>query len=286
MRQRIDDYLAHLSQEEDYSENTIAAYRNDLAQFCQWLEEHGRMGCGWENITLEDITNYLFHLREREYAPSTIARKMAALKSYFHHLVEQEEILESPTNDVDGPKVKKYAPQALSRDGVARLMAEAARLKNSKGLRDRAMLELLYATGMRVSELVNLEVNHLNMEQWTLRCGSGQNERVVPVAVRAVGALNDYLEKGRSQLVSGDEQPILFLNMRGNQLTRQGLWLIIKNYVERAGIKAEVTPHTLRHSFAIHRLNDGSELSEVQGLLGHANISTTQVYTHGREERE
>lgn len=285
MRERVESYLTYLSREEDYSDNTIAAYRNDLNQFCEWLETQGRMGCGWGNIAPEEITAYLFYMREREYAPATIARKMAALKSFFHHLVEHEEILESPTSEVDGPRVKKSTPQALSREKIARLMAEPARLKNAKGLRDHAMLELLYATGMRVSELVNLAVEDVNLQKFSLHCGRGQNERVIPIPVRAAGALSTYLEKGRGQLTSDEEEQTLFLNMRGSKLTRQGLWLIIKQYVEQAGIKGDVTPHTLRHSFAIHHLNEGKELSEVQELLGHANISTTQVYQQGHEEQ-
>lgn len=285
MQERIDHYLTYLSQEEAYSGNTIAAYRNDLGQFFQWLMEQPQAPAFWEYVATDLVTRYLFHLRDREYATSTVARKMAALKSFFQYLVEQEAIVENPCADIDAPKVKKYAPQALSRDGVARLMAEPARLKNTKGLRDRAMLEMLYATGLRVSELVNLVVDDLNVTQWTVRCGSGSNERIVPIAARACGALNEYLERGRRELARDEQQRTLFLNMRGSRLTRQGLWLIIKHYVEEAGIQADVTPHTLRHSFAIHRLKEGSELSEVQELLGHANISTTQVYTQGREER-
>lgn len=285
MQERIESYLTYLSQEEAYSGNTIAAYRNDLGQFFQWMMEQPQAPAFWEYVTTDQATRYLFHLREREYAASTVARKMAALKSFFQYLVEQEAIVENPCADIDAPKVKKYAPQALSRDGVARLMAEPARLKNTKGLRDRAMLEMLYATGLRVSELVNLVVDDLNLTQWTVRCGSGGNERIVPISARACGALNEYLERGRTELARNEQQRTLFLNMRGSRLTRQGLWLIIKHYVEEAGIKADVTPHTLRHSFAIHRLKEGSELSEVQELLGHANISTTQVYTQGREDR-
>jgi integrase/recombinase XerD len=282
MRERMEAYLTYLIEEEGYSQNTIAAYRNDLGQFIQWMESRDGSVDQWAVIRPEDMLAFLFFLREREYAASTVARKMAALKSFFKYLVECEEILEDPCEDLDTPKVKKNTPQALSRDGVARLIAEPARLKNNKGLRDRAMLELLYATGLRVSELVNLAVGDLDLQQWTLRCGSGQNQRVVPISARAVGALNEYMEQGRGQLVRDEEEQTLFLNMRGGQLTRQGLWLIIKYYVERAGIEGDVTPHTLRHSFAIHRLSEGSELSEVQELLGHANISTTQVYVQGR----
>ncbi|MGH2542974.1 MAG: tyrosine-type recombinase/integrase, partial [Ardenticatenaceae bacterium] len=228
MRERIDKYLRHLLEKKRYSQNTIAAYRNDLGQFVEWLEAEGRAGGSWASVTGQDIAAYLFFLREREYAPSTVARKMAAVKSFCHHLMDQEELHEDPTEDVDTPKVKKYAPTALSDEDVRRLLAEPARLENSKGLRDRAMLEMLYGTGLRVSELVSLMLDDLDLERWLVRCGSGQNERVVPVSVRAMGALTAYLnhESGRAKLARNEEEHTLFLNLRGNQLTRQGLWLI------------------------------------------------------------
>ncbi len=287
MRERIQEYLQFLLEEEKYSQNTIAAYRNDLGQFLEWLEGAERATGRWNTISEEDVQEYLFYLREREYAPSTVARKMAAVKSFCKHLVEQEEMADNPTRHVDAPKVRKCAPEALSHASIARLLEEPTHLDNSKGLRDRAMLELLYGTGLRVSELVNLTVDDLqpSMERYQLRCGNGQNARVVPVSARAVEAIEAYLtlEKGRPQLVSDGEERTLFVNMRGRQLTRQGLWLIIKHYVESAGIEEDVTPHTLRHSFAIHHYREmpgpqEERLAELQGLLGHANISTTQVY--------
>ncbi|MDQ4077079.1 MAG: tyrosine-type recombinase/integrase [Chloroflexota bacterium] len=288
MRERIDDYLNYLLEEEDYSENTVAAYRNDLGQFVQWLEDEGRATGNWDTVREEDIEGFLFYLREREYAPATVARKVAAVKSFCKHLVEQEELLDNPTSHVSTPKVDKGAPAALSRESIKRLLEAPTRVKSSKGIRDRAMLELLYGAGLRVSELVNLMVDDLDLENWTVRCGSGQNERVVPISPGAVSALSVYLNEdgGRRQLVRIEEERTLFLNMRGSQLTRQGLWLIIKHYVESAGIREDVTPHTLRHSFAIHHLRESpgtpeEKLAELQELLGHANISTTQVYAQG-----
>lgn len=284
MRERVDRYLSYLGDEEGYSQNTVAAYRNDLSQFISWLQGPGRAKRSWREVGEPEVTQYLFYLRGREYAASTVARKMAALKSFFGHLAERGEIDVDPAAEINTPRVQKSSPQALTREGISRLMAEPARLKNSKGLRDRAMLELLYATGIRVSELVNLAVEDMDLSGGYLQCGEGQNARRVPVGVRAVGPLRDYLVRGRSKLLRDESETTLFLNMRGKRLTRQGLWLIIKNYVERAGIQTEVTPHTLRHSFAIHHLKEGVELSEVKELLGHANISTTQAYTQGREE--
>ncbi len=285
MRTRIEEYLTFLLEEEKYSSNTVAAYRNDLVQFVQWLDEQGRTPASWGGIQSDDISEFLFFLRAREYAPSTIARKMAAVKSFCKHLVEREEMTTNPTEDVDSPRVQKQSPEGLSRESITRLMAAPASLKNTKGVRDRAMLELLYGTGLRVSELVNLGVDDLDQERWTIRCGKGASARTVPVSVRAMGALNDYLtqDNGRVSLAADGEEASLFLNMRGGQLTRQGLWLIIKHYVEQAGIEEDVTPHTLRHAFAIHHLRESTgrveeRLVELQELLGHANISTTQIY--------
>lgn len=283
MRDRVERYLAYLRDEEDYSDNTTAAYRNDLTQFMLWYEGQHNGASQWTAVRSVDMADYLVHLLKLEYVPSTVARKMAALKSFFKHLVENEELLESPAADVGSPRVEKEAPNALSRDGVQRLMDASATNHTPKGLRDSAMLELLYATGMRVSELVNLQVIDYNRDGGTLRCGAGHNERTVPIHPRAVEVLQAYLDSARVRLIRTEEEPMLFLNMRGDRLTRQGLWLIIKQYVEQAGVKGDVTPHTLRHSFAMHRIREGVELNQVKELLGHANISTTQVYTQGKE---
>lgn len=283
MRDRVERYLVYLRDEEDYSDNTTAAYRNDLTQFVQWYEGQHNGSSGWVVVRSVDMADYLVYLLSLEYVPSTVARKMAALKSFFKHLVEAEELLDNPAADVGSPRVEKEAPHALSRDGVQRLMDAPTQYRNPKGFRDAAMLELLYATGMRVSELVGLQVDDYQREQAMLRCGTGHHQRIVPINQRALSALQQYLDSGRTSLIRTEEEPMMFLNMRGEKLTRQGLWLIIKQYVEMAGVKGDVTPHTLRHSFAIHRIREGVELTEMKELLGHANISTTQVYTQGKE---
>lgn len=282
MYNRIEAFLEHLRVSEKYSENTIGAYRNDLGQFLSFVEGSGVIG--WDAIRRETIVNFLFYLRDREYASSTVARKMAAVKSFFHHLVSTGEIQDDPTATVDSPRVKKYAPKALSMEEVLSLLAEPAKDRSAKGLRDRAMMELLYATGLRVSELVGLQLSDVNLASGTLRCRGPRNtERILPIAPRALEALRLYLDRGRLQLAREPGEQTLFLNMRGGRLTRQGLWLIIRYYVEQAGITVPVTPHTLRHSFAMHQLRDGAELSEVQELLGHANLSTTQIYAQAQE---
>ncbi len=286
MQEQIRQFLDFLAVEQDYSENTIAAYRNDLSQFARFLARMESPITAWTEVKKDDIVNYIMHLKEREYTSSTVARKVAAIKSFFHFLLAGGVIGEDPTATLESPKVKKRLPKALSHDLVNRLLAEAGKSSTPKGQRDKALLELLYATGMRVSELVLLNIDDVNLTKANVQClGKGNKKRTIPIYDRAVQALGEYLQKGRPRLVKDPNEKALFLNHRGKRLTRQGLWLIIKHYADEIGIGSEVTPHTLRHSFATHMLSGGAGLREVQKLLGHANISTTQVYTHLNSER-
>lgn len=284
MRDAIEAFLQFLELEKGYSGNTLAAYRNDLEQFAQAMEEEGISS--WEQVNQDVIIDYIMSLREREYASSTVARKIAALKSFFHFLAAEEIISDDPTLNLDSPKVKKRLPVTLSYEEVERLL-DAPKGSSPKAIRDKALLELLYATGMRVTELVSLDLEDINLASATVRVrqGKGSKERIIPIHSRAVEALREYLAKARRMLLKSPDERALFLNHRGERLTRQGLWLIIKQYVREAGIKTEVTPHTLRHSFATHLLNGKADLRHVQELLGHANISTTQIYTHISSER-
>jgi integrase/recombinase XerD len=278
MREQVDAFLTYLIEKKGYSENTLAAYRNDLSQFMGFAS---RQVSDWAQVNQRLITDYILHMKEREYASSTVARKVAAIKSFFHHLVAMGSIADDPTATLDSPRVKKRLPRTISVADMERLLAEPAKFSSPKALRDCALLELLYATGMRVTEAVSLNIQDLNLPSGTVRVRQGRasKERVLPLYERARKALENYLQKGRLQLIRDPGEPSLFLNHRGKRLTRQGLWLIIKAYVEKAGIDFEVTPHTLRHSFATHKLREGASLHEIQKLLGHANISTTQIYT-------
>lgn len=278
MREQVDTFLQYLMKEKGYSENTLAAYRNDLSQFLSFLSRHVS---DWDQVDRDLILDYILYMKDREYASSTVARKVAAIKSFFHHMVAAGAIADDPTATLDSPRVKKRLPRTISISDVQRLLAEPAKSSTPKSLRDHALLELLYATGMRVTEAVSLDVGDLNLPSATVRVGRSREgkERILPLYRRAKAALERYLQKGRLQLMRDPEEAALFLNHRGQRLTRQGLWLIIKAYVEKAGIGIEVTPHTLRHSFAAHKLEEGADLREIQKLLGHANISTTQVYT-------
>jgi integrase/recombinase XerD len=280
MDQQIEEFLTHLDVEKGYSENTQAAYSNDLSQFLEYLRSHFPEIQYWDEVTKQHLIDYIMYMKgDLEYASSTTARKVAAVKSLFHYLLTHAKISDDPTVTLDSPHVKKYVPKAISRTEVECLLAKPEEDASPRGYRDKALLEVLYATGMRVSEVVALEVGDVDLATGSVRCfGKNDQERVMPIPQRAVEALEVYLEKGRRALLKDPEEKALFLNPRGTQLTRQGLWLIIKGYVRDAGLSESITPHTLRHSFATHMLDSGAELRNVQELLGHANISTTQVY--------
>ena len=288
MRKSMQDFLTSLREEKGYSNNTIVAYRNDISQFTQFLTDSAGV-TSWSVVNRKHLESYVDCLKiEREYASATFARKVAATKSFFRHLVDRGIIKQDPSATLDSPKVRKYLPTAISEKEVEKLLNAPVNNDTVRGMRDCALLELLYATGMRVSELVALDVQDVDLGNSYVHCVNKvgkYRERTIPIYRRAVDALLTYLERSRSRLLRDDEESALFLNHRGRRLTRQGLWLIIKKYVEEAGIDAPATPHTLRHSFATHLLNGGADVHEVQGLLGHANVSTTQVYTQINQER-
>lgn len=298
-----DSFLQFLAAEKRLSPNTLAAYRNDLRQFEEYLavRQHDPLGTGKTNgnangivapadpttASREQVAGFFLSLREdKGYSAATIARKMAAVKSMFHYLTRQGFITANPAADLGSPEVKKPLPRAISVDDVDRLMRQADKKGTPEGLRDRGMLHLLYATGMRVTELVTLDLNDLDFERGAVRCvGRGLRVRNLPVDQKSLIVLRDYLERGRPQLLRpGSPTSALFLNHRGQRLTRQGFWLIMKAVARESGVTSEVTPHTLRHSFAAHKLSDGLALPKLRELLGHANISTTQIYTQVKTE--
>jgi len=285
MKARIDEFLHFLTVEKGYSHHTIAAYQNDLAQLSDFLSN--RELTSWPDVDRNTIQQYILHLKERGYAASTVSRKVASTKSFFHFLVRDGFLSDDPTAAVDSPSADRHLPHPLSPDQVARLLAVPAQDESRKGLRDQALLELMYATGMRASEIVNLSVDEVDLDEKTVRCmGKGKKERILPLYEGACKTLNTYLQKSRPELARGHETEALFLNHRGQRLTRQGLWLIVKECAESANINREVTPHTLRHTFATHLLDGGAGLREVQQLLGHTNISSTQIYTEVSTRRK
>ena len=284
MKEDIDSFLSYLAVEKGFSENTVVAYRNDLYQLASFIEEEAAkrsLAPSWSDFSRQGMLSYLLSLKERSYATTTVARKVAAAKSFFGFMVAEGNIKDDPTQNIGSPKMGKSLPKPISVSQAMLLLEQPAKLSTPEAKRDRAMLELLYASGMRVSELVSLNLGDINIDSGDVRCfGKGHKERIIPIAPRAVLTIKEYLQEGRPHLARDDTEQALFLNARGERLTRQGLWQIIKGYAKSTGLGAEITPHTLRHSFATHMLNGGADLRSVQELLGHANISTTQVYTH------
>lgn len=279
MDEQIVLFLQHLAEKRGLAANTASAYRTDLEQFAGFLR--GRGVNGWATVSHDDMLAFMLFLRERRYANSTVARRTAAVKSFYAFLIAEGYTSSDPTERIDSPKVDRYLPKALSPDQVDELLELPLRNPTPERLRDKAMIELLYATGMRVSELVALNMCDLNMEAECVRCvGKGGRERILPLNASAITALEEYLDIARAQLArgSGQKSDAIFLNHRGKRLTRQGFWLILKGYAEELGLD-DLTPHTLRHSFAAHMINSGADVRSVQALLGHASISTTQIYT-------
>lgn len=276
-----DQFINHLRVERGLADNTIQSYSRDLIRFLQFLEDRKRSPL---HATQDDIMDYMGSLQKALSARSC-ARSLSALKMFFRFLVTEGRIESSPTRLLGAPKLPRRLPGVLTRDEVDMLLAQPDP-SNQRGHRDKAMLELLYATGLRVSELVGLQMSNINLEAGYVRMiGKGSKERMVPMGTKALEVLKAYLSEARGKLLKNKSSSSLFLNSRGAPLTRQGFWKIIKKYGKKAGIRKEITPHKLRHSFASHLLEGGADLRSVQVMLGHADISTTQIYTHITRER-
>ncbi len=286
MEEFIREFLEALEQDKGYARNTVEAYRNDLTQFAHYAQSERPNAAHWNRVDKPLLLTFVMRLKERGYTPSSIARKIAVLKTFFHFLAERRSVDNDPTATLGSPKVEKRLPQILPADEIARLIAAPGKNNTPKGLRDRAILELLYASGVRVTELTLLDVDDVSLQTQVVHVGREGKRRVVPIQERAVAALADYLKQARPELTPRATERALFVNPHGGRLTRQGLWLIIKEYVRESGITTPVTPQTLRHSFAVHLLNDGADVQAVQRLLGHANLSTTQLYARLVETTE
>jgi integrase/recombinase XerD len=278
------DFLAYLEFERGLSRNTLEAYRTDLLQYGRFLDRRGLSALAAKSSDLADFLTALA-TQERPASPATIHRKAACLRSFYRHLRREGAMDEDPTATLNGPRRGRKLPQVLTRGEIERLLAQPKGTEPAQ-LRDRALLELMYACGLRASEAIGLEVGDVDLEDGVLRArGKGSKERIVPVGQSAIRALRAYLERGRGQLVKGYPEPQLFVNFRGGPLTRQGLYKIVRRHARSAGLADRMSPHTLRHTFATHLLAGGCDLRSVQEMLGHADVATTQLYTHLSSER-
>lgn len=283
MRELIETFLNYLSVERGLSRNTIISYQEDLNYYMDYLESADINSLS--RTTRDDISNFMFLQKDKGLSANSVARRLAAIKSFYRFLVKERILKSDPSSLIDSPKLWKKIPDALSVNEITRLL-DQPNIRELQGIRDRAVLEALYATGMRVSEAANLKKDNLNLEVGFLRCiGKGNKERVIPLGKKAIQSLQRYLAMGRPKLLKGRESEYLFLSRLGKRISRQSLWKIIRRYARQAGIKKPIRPHILRHSFATHLLERGADLRSVQEMLGHSNISTTQIYTHINKDR-
>ncbi len=275
LEKSLRDFEAYLKKEKNASSNTLSSYMRDLRQFGEWLLKTAELDL--PRATDGEIAAYYRYLRTAGKSQATVTRCSATLRCYYAHLIDKRKLRENPARLVELDRQKRKLPQILSSSEVE-LFLEQPDLKEAKGIRDKAMLELLYATGIRVSELIGLDIGDVNLTVGFIRCRSGEKERVIPMYKVAVKALKDYMDSVRPAMVEEADEPALFVNVGGSRMSRQGFWKIVKSYQKKAGIDKEITPHTLRHSFAAHLLENGADLKDIQEMLGHADLSTTQIY--------
>ena len=283
MEEDIKSFLDYLVSEKKYSKNTLAAYSNDLNQLAEYVRAEGPIGrsdTSEPRLNAELLSGYLHSLRGRKYTSSTVARKIAAAKSFLKFMVDKGRLRGNLAPNLASPHVSKPLPKLLPVSEVRRLLAEPAKLSTTDAKRDKTMLELLYATGLRASELMALNTRDIDLKKNMVRCsGSGSRARVIPIDQPVARLVKEYIDIVRPELLRDEKEVALFLNRRGERLTRQGFWQIVQGYADKVGLSGKVTPRSLRHSFAVHKLKGGADLHSVQELLGHANISTTKIYT-------
>ena len=272
----ITRYGTYLAEVKQASSNTVSSYLRDVTQFAEYLMDHQE--CSLRNATCEQVEGYMGWMQSRGKSAASATRFLASVKSFYNYLISQGDMDFNPAKNVSAVKVSRKYPEILTAREVE-LFLEQPQCIDTKGFRDHAMLELLYATGIRVSELISLDLDDLNLAAGVIRCASKGKERIIPLYHGAIRALQDYVRSIRPQLIADSSEKALFVNMNGERMSRQGFWKIIKYYQEKAGIQKDITPHTLRHSFAVHLLENGADLRSIQEMLGHADISSTQIYT-------
>ncbi|MFE1244044.1 site-specific tyrosine recombinase XerD [Fictibacillus sp. NPDC058756] len=284
MNDHVQDFLQYIIVERALSKNTIDSYRRDLNQYVLFLEKVESIET-IDQIERNNIMGYLLFLKENGKASTTLARNIASIRSFHQFLFREKVSLQDPSVHIETPKTERKLPKVLSPQEVEALL-ETPASNDPFSQRDKAMLELLYATGIRVSELVQLNISDIHLNMGFIRCmGKGSKERIIPLGKMAQSAIERYINSGRSEMLKGKKTEALLLNHHGNRLSRQGFWKILKQLAKKARIEKDLTPHTLRHSFATHLLENGADLRAVQEMLGHADISTTQIYTHVTKTR-
>lgn len=282
MTQDIQNFIQYLHQEKQTSENTEVSYARDLKKMEQYLSAQGIVDAS--EVTVTALNSYVLFLEKEGRKPATISRSIASMKAFYHYMEKERLIATDPSERLKAPKIEKKMPVILTPEEVTRLLEQPGG-NSPKELRDAAMLELLYATGIRVSELISLKLSDVNLAMEYLNCADGHKERIIPFGSIAKNALARYLEQGRPKLIEDEAGDWLFTNCSGQAMSRQGFWKLIKSYGRKAGIEAEITPHMLRHSFAAHMVSNGADLKSVQEMLGHSDISTTQVYAQIGQKR-
>lgn len=277
----VENFLDFLQKDKKLSDNTLQSYNRDIKLYCNYLNAHNIDAV---KTTESDLKEYITSLKENGKAVSTVSRNLASLRSFYQYLYKTKVITDDPTTNLESPKIERKLPKVLTSEQVE-LLLEQPKCVDLKGYRDKAMLELVYATGIRVTELISLNVDDINLDSGYIKCVGKTKERVIPIGSLAVNALKEYMEKSRNVLLKDENDQALFVNVNGHRLTRQGFWKIIKQYKTQANIDVDITPHTLRHSFAVHLLENGAELRAIQEMLGHSDISSTQMYAQLGQNR-
>ena len=280
MEKQIKLFLEFLQNDKKVSDNTLQSYKRDIVYYHKYLESNN---LNYAKMEEEDIKDYLAHLQEVGKKPSTVSRSLASIRSFYQFLVKNKKAKKDPTANIQSPKIEKKAPSVLTAKEVE-LLLDQPKDVDLKGTRDKAMLEFAYATGMRVTEIISLDIEDINLEEGYAVCHTGTKQRTIPLGSMSLKALKEYIEEARPILIKDESVKALFVNINGQRLTRQGFWKIVKYYKEQAHITKDITPHVLRHSFATHLLQNGADLKAIQTMLGHSDISSTQVYMQFQNE--
>ncbi len=274
MQKQIKNFLSFIENDKKASQNTLQSYRRDIMQYSEYVEENN---INYLKVNEEDVKNYLKHMHEIGKKSSTISRSLASIRSFYQYLLRAKKIKKDPTEGIQSPKIEKRIPSVLTSQEVE-LLLEQPKNVDLKGIRDKAMLEFAYATGMKVTEIISLNLEDVNLEEGFVTCKNKEKTRNIPLGSLSLKALKDYVENSRNILIKDENVTALFVNTNGQRLTRQGFWKIVKYYKDQAHISKEITPHILRHSFATHLLQNGADLKAIQTMLGHSDISSTQIY--------